>query len=74
MLSAREREVVALLASGKTNREIGESLTIAEATATRHVHNILTKLGLSNRVEAATWWARNAPFGSPAEPALQRSV
>lgn len=58
-LSPRELEVLALLAKGKSNREISECLVIAEATVTRHVHNILTKLEVSNRVEAATWWVRN---------------
>lgn len=74
VLTGREQEVLELLAAGKTNREIGDLLVIAEATATRHVHNILTKLGLSNRVEAATWWARNAPSRSEAETVLQGSV
>jgi DNA-binding CsgD family transcriptional regulator/pimeloyl-ACP methyl ester carboxylesterase len=58
-LSEREREVLALIAAGKTNREIAESLTIADATASRHVHNILEKLGMSRRSEAAAWWASN---------------
>ena len=58
-LSAREREVLALVAAGKTNREIAEKLVVAEATAARHVHNILNKLDLANRVEAATWAARH---------------
>ena len=66
VLSAREYEVLALVAVGKTNREIGDLLVIAEHTVTRHVHNILTKLGLSNRVEASNWWARHAPVVSRA--------
>lgn len=56
-LSAREREVLALIAGGKTNGQIAEALTIAPATASRHVHNILEKLGMSRRSEAAAWWA-----------------
>lgn len=58
-LSRREQEVLALVAAGKTNREIAEILVVAEATAARHVHNILNKLDLGNRVEAATWAARH---------------
>lgn len=52
-LTAREREVLALLTDGRTNREIGEALYISESTAGVHVSNILGKLGVSNRVEAA---------------------
>ncbi len=59
LLSSRESEVVALIAAGKTNREIAEALVISETTAARHVHNILVKLELSNRAEAATWWAEH---------------
>lgn len=58
-LSDREQEVLALIAAGKTNPEIAEALTIAPATASRHVHNILEKLGMSRRSEAAAWWASN---------------
>lgn len=58
-LSAREREVLALIAAGKTNSEIAEALTIAPATASKHVHNILEKLGMTRRSEAAAWWASN---------------
>ena len=54
-LSQREREVIALIASGKTNAEIAEALVIAPATASRHVHNILGKLGMSRRAEAAAY-------------------
>jgi DNA-binding CsgD family transcriptional regulator len=52
-LTARETEVLALLAEGRTNREIGSALYITEKTASVHVSNILAKLGVSNRGEAA---------------------
>ena len=52
-LSAREREVLALIAQGRTNREIGERLFISQKTVGVHVGNILSKLGVSGRVEAA---------------------
>ena len=52
-LTAREREVLALLAEGYTNRRIADALFISESTAGVHVSNILGKLGVSNRVEAA---------------------
>jgi ATP/maltotriose-dependent transcriptional regulator MalT len=53
-LTAREREVLALVAAGRTNRQIAETLFISPKTATLHVSNILSKLGVTNRVEAAT--------------------
>jgi DNA-binding CsgD family transcriptional regulator len=58
VLSAREDEVAALVAQGKTNREIAEALFISERTAQNHVQHILTKLGFSRRSEIATWVAR----------------
>ena len=54
-LTAREREVAALVAQGKSNRQIAEALTITEGTAERHVANILSKLGCSSRVQIAAW-------------------
>ncbi len=54
-LSEREVEVVALIAQGMTNKEIAESLIIAEKTARNHVSRILTKLGLTRRSQAAAW-------------------
>ena len=52
-LSHREREVLALVAQGRTNREIGERLFISQKTVGVHVGNILAKLEVSGRVEAA---------------------
>jgi two-component system NarL family response regulator len=52
-LTTRELEVLQELATGASNREIAESLSITENTVRNHVHNILTKLGLKNRREAA---------------------
>jgi DNA-binding CsgD family transcriptional regulator/tetratricopeptide (TPR) repeat protein len=52
-LTSREAEVLGLVAAGKTNREIGVELYVSEKTASVHVSNILRKLGVSSRVEAA---------------------
>ncbi len=52
-LSKRELEVLALIARGRTNREIGDRLFISQKTVGVHVGNILAKLGVSGRVEAA---------------------
>jgi DNA-binding CsgD family transcriptional regulator len=52
-LSTRELEVLGLLASGQTNRQIAQSLFISEKTAGHHVSSILGKLGVSGRVAAA---------------------
>ncbi len=83
-LTAREREVLALVAQGLTNREVGAALFISESTAGVHVSNIMAKLGAASRTEAATIAIRSglvpgmdpppsepqpAP-GEPAEPAF----
>jgi len=52
-LTRREREVLALVTAGRTNRQIAERLYISDKTASVHVSNIITKLGVSNRGEAA---------------------
>ena len=54
-LSQREGEVLALLAHGLTNREIGERLFISPKTVERHITQILGKLGLRSRAEAAAY-------------------
>jgi NarL family two-component system response regulator LiaR len=53
-LTPRELEVLALLTEGKTNKEIAKDLTLSHGTVRLHVSNILSKLGVSNRTEAAT--------------------
>ena len=55
---ARQREVLALVSEGYTNRRIAERLFISESTAGVHVSNILGKLGVASRTEAATIAAR----------------
>jgi DNA-binding NarL/FixJ family response regulator len=56
-LTPRERQVVALVASGRSNKAIAEELFISPATAARHVANILAKLGFSSRTQVAAWAA-----------------
>lgn len=58
-LTRREREVLGLLAEGYDNRRVGRSLGIAEKTASVHVSNLLRKLGLGSRTEAAVFALRN---------------
>ena len=60
-LTAREGEVLGLVARGYTNREIAAALTISAKTASVHVSHILRKLDVSNRLEAATIAHRLAP-------------
>jgi DNA-binding NarL/FixJ family response regulator len=54
-LSTREREVLTLLARGHSNRVISRELCVTESTVRAHIHNILDKLHLDNRVQAATF-------------------
>ena len=58
-LSAREMEVLAQVAQGKSNGQIAMVLSLSEKTVRNHVSAILAKLHLSNRVEAATYAVRN---------------
>jgi two-component system, NarL family, response regulator DevR len=54
-LTEQERRVLALVADGKTNREIAEDLHLGEGTVRNYVSNILSKLAVSNRAEAASY-------------------
>jgi len=58
-LTARELEVLRLVAAGKTNRAIARDLTISEKTVARHVSNIFTKLGVSSRAAATAYAFRH---------------
>ncbi len=63
-LTSREKEVLRLIAIGRTNADIALVLEISINTAARHVHNILTKTGCANRTEAAAYAARHGiPVG-----------
>ena len=57
-LTAREREVLVLIAQGATNKEIAAKLVVSENTARNHVSHILSKLGFSRRSEAAAYAVR----------------
>jgi DNA-binding NarL/FixJ family response regulator len=59
-LTPRELEVIALVAAGMTNVDIADKLFISRKTAGVHVSNILAKLDLTSRAEAAAWAARHA--------------
>ena len=57
-LTTREREILQMVAAGKSNKQIAAELVISERTARTHVSNILRKLGLSSRTQAALWAVR----------------
>ncbi|MFD5321684.1 response regulator [Streptomyces sp. NPDC127098] len=58
-LTDRERQVLALIARGRSNREIARALVLSEKTVKTHVSNILMKLDLADRTQAALWAVRH---------------
>lgn len=64
-LTPREQEVLALVARGLANKEIGVALDITEGTVKRHLQNILAKLHLRNRVQLAVFALTRLPATSP---------
>ncbi|MBM7829372.1 DNA-binding CsgD family transcriptional regulator/tetratricopeptide (TPR) repeat protein [Agromyces cerinus] len=65
-LTAREREVIGLIAEGRSNRDIAAALVISEHTAANHVRNILTKIGAVNRTQAAMFAREHGLVGEGA--------
>ncbi|MFE2044809.1 response regulator [Streptomyces sp. NPDC059477] len=62
-LTDREREVLSLIADGRSNREIARALVLSEKTVKTHVSNILMKLDLADRTQAALWAVRHGVAG-----------
>ena len=62
-LTEREREVLSLIADGRSNREIARALVLSEKTVKTHVSNILMKLDLADRTQAALWAVRHGLSG-----------
>ncbi|MDN5913624.1 MAG: helix-turn-helix transcriptional regulator [Pseudonocardia sp.] len=58
MLTEREREIVAFVADGLTNRQIAEQLVLSHRTIEGHISRTLAKLGLRRRAQLAAWMAR----------------
>jgi two-component system, NarL family, nitrate/nitrite response regulator NarL len=71
-LTAREREIVVLIDEGLSNKEIAQRLNIEVATVKNHVHNVLEKLHVSNRAQAAAH-VRGGPGRGPRSAAMDRT-
>jgi DNA-binding NarL/FixJ family response regulator len=76
-LTAREAEVLSLVAAGMSNRSLAASLTLSEKTVARHLSNIFTKLGVSSRTQAAAYAFEHGlsprqDLGVPAHPGAGR--
>jgi DNA-binding NarL/FixJ family response regulator len=68
-LSPREKEILGMVAAGRSNKDIADQLCLAEATVKRHLHNILQKLQAHNRAEAAAFGVRSGLVAEiPSEP------
>jgi two-component system, NarL family, response regulator DevR len=67
-LTDREREILALIGEGLTNRQIGQRLYLAEKTVKNHISRLLAKLGVERRIQAAVIASQAAPSTAPAAP------
>ncbi|HBY98539.1 MAG: LuxR C-terminal-related transcriptional regulator [Ardenticatenaceae bacterium] len=69
-LTRRELEVLRLVAQGRTNRDIAETLVLSETTVARHLTNIFTKIGVENRARAMAFAPRSGL--TVADPTMRR--
>jgi DNA-binding NarL/FixJ family response regulator len=77
LLTAREAEVLALVAQGLTNRAVGQRLFISDKTVSVHLSNVMAKLGAASRTEAVSRAHRRgllAAAGPAPDPALNTST
>jgi DNA-binding NarL/FixJ family response regulator len=74
VLSAREREVLALVAGGARNRQVAQALSISEFTVKRHMQNILHKLNLPSRRAAALFYRSAFETDGGALPAMEKTA
>jgi DNA-binding NarL/FixJ family response regulator len=63
-LTRREREILGLIVQGLTNKQIAEALCISQATVKTHVENLIEKLGVADRTQAAVWAVRAGVAGA----------
>jgi DNA-binding NarL/FixJ family response regulator len=73
-LTPREREVLGLLADGRSNREIARALRVSEKTVKAHVSSVLAKLGVQDRTQAAVFALRHGSFGHGGPPAWSIAI
>lgn len=64
-LTPREQRILTMVSNGYTNKQISEELFVAESTVKNHLHNILSKLHLQNRVQAAVYAMREGLISKP---------
>ena len=67
-LTPREKEIVAAVAAGESNRDVAKRLALAEGTVKHHISNIFDKLGVSNRAELAAYAASHGLVEAPPRP------
>lgn len=72
-LTAQERRILDQIAEGRTNRQIADEMHLAEKTVKNYVSNLLSKLGMSRRTEAAVWAVREAGRLAPRSPGTGRA-
>jgi DNA-binding NarL/FixJ family response regulator len=72
-LTARERGIIAMVAAGASNKEMAQSLALAEDTVKHHLSNIFDKVGVSNRAELAAYAASHGLADPPGAPAGDRT-